>query len=86
MRDERSGAKRRMQLTKDYVTGNETFEKGSIGTVIEETTRKDRKLKIKLDKDTKKKKRTYRLIPQENCQSTSLNSGEEFTEFESMEY
>ena len=48
-----------MQLPKDYVTGNETFKAGSIGTVIEGTTRKDRKLKIKLDKDTEKK---YRLI------------------------
>jgi len=87
LRDERSGAKRRMQLTEEYVTGNETFEKGSIGTFLGKITRKGRKyVKIKLDKDTKKKKRTYRLIPQENCQSTSPNSGEEFTEFESMEY
>ena len=45
-----------MQLTKGYVTGNETFKAGSIGTVIEGTTRKDRKLKIKLDKDTTEKK------------------------------
>ena len=45
-----------MQLTKDYVTGNETFKAGSIGAVIEGTTRKDRKLKIKLDKDTTDKK------------------------------
>ena len=45
-----------MQLTKDYVTGNETFKAGSIGTVIEGTIRKDRKLKIKLDKDTTEKK------------------------------
>jgi hypothetical protein len=44
-----------MQLTKGYVTGNETFKAGSIGTVIEETTRKDRKLKIKLEVDTKEK-------------------------------
>ncbi len=44
-----------MQLTKDYVTGNETFKAGSIGAVIEGTTRKDRKLKIKLDMDTKEK-------------------------------
>ena len=45
-----------MQLTKGYVTGNETFKAGSIGAVIEGTTRKDRKLKIKLDTDTKEKK------------------------------
>ena len=44
-----------MQLTKDYVTGNETFKAGSIWAVIEGTTRKDRKLKIKLDMDTKEK-------------------------------
>ena len=54
-RDEMGGATRRMQLTKDYVTGNETFKAGSIGTVIEGTTRKDRKLKIKLDMNTKEK-------------------------------
>ena len=54
-RDEMGGATRRMQLTKDYVTGNETFKAGSIWAVIEGTTRKDRKLKIKLDMDTKEK-------------------------------
>lgn len=26
-----------IQLTKDYTTGNDTFKKGSIGTVIEAT-------------------------------------------------
>ena len=55
-RDEMGGATRRMQLTKDYVTANATFQAGCIGTVIEGTTRKDRKLKIKLDKDTTEKK------------------------------
>ena len=39
-----------IQLTKDYTTGNETFKQGSRGTVIEATSRKDRKLKVKLDK------------------------------------
>ena len=57
LRDERSGAKRRMQLTKEYKTGGETFAAGSIGTFIGEITRKGTKyVKIKLDKDTKKKK------------------------------
>ena len=70
-RDETSGAKRVVQLTKDYVTGNETFETGSIGTVIEETPRKDRKLKIKLDKDTKKK---YRLIRETELQAYTFRN------------
>ena len=52
---------RAIQLTKDYTTGNETFKQGSRGTVIEAASRKDRKLKVKLDNDTKK----YRLI--EGC-------------------
>ena len=64
-RDEMSDVKRVIQLTRDYTTGSETFKKGSIGTVIEETTRKDRKLKVKLDKDTKKK---YRLIMEKDLQ------------------
>ena len=38
----------------DYVI----FKQGSIGTVIEATSRKDRKLKVKFNNDTKK----YRLI------------------------
>ena len=59
LRDEMSGVERRIHLTNDYTTGGETFEKGSIGMVIGETTRKGRKyLKIKFDKDTK----NYRLI------------------------
>ena len=49
---------RAIQLTKDYTTGNETFKQGSRGTVIEATSRKDRKLKVKFNNDTKK----YRLI------------------------
>ena len=57
-RDEMGGATRRMQLTKDYVTANVTFQAGCIGTVIEGPTHKDRKLKIKLDKDTTQKKNT----------------------------
>ena len=38
-RDEMGGATRRMQLTKDYTTGNVTFKQGSTGTVIEATSR-----------------------------------------------
>ena len=72
-REERSGVKRFVQLTKDYVRGNETFEKGTIGTVIEETTRKDRKLKIKLDKDTKK----YRLIRETDLQAYTFKNEKE---------
>ena len=50
---------REIQLTKDYTTGNETFKQGSRGTVIEATSRKDGKLKVKLDDDDTK---TFRLI------------------------
>ena len=50
---------REIQLTKDYTTGNETFKQGSRGTVIEATSRKDGKLKVKLDNDDTK---TFRLI------------------------
>ena len=74
-RDEMGGATRRMQLTKEYKTGDETFEAGSIGTVIEGTTRKDRKLKIKLDKDTKEKK--YRLIKETHLQPYTVNNEKE---------
>ena len=56
--NERSIVGRDIQLTKDYTTGNETFKQGSRGTVIEATSRKDRKLKVKFNNDTKK----YRLI------------------------
>ena len=50
---------REIQLTKDYTTGNETFKQGSRGTVIEAASRKDGKLKVKLDNDDTK---TFRLI------------------------
>ena len=48
-----------IQLTKDYTTGNATFKQGSRGTVIEVPSRKDGKLKVKLDNDNEK---TFRLI------------------------
>ena len=44
--DEMSIVGRRIQLTKDYTTGNATFKQGSRGTVIEATSRKDGKLKV----------------------------------------
>ena len=50
---------REIQLTKDYTTGNATFKQGSRGTVIEVPSRKDGKLKVKLDNDNEK---TFRLI------------------------
>eukprot|EP00942_MAST-04A_sp_MAST-4A-sp1_P014145 g14145.t1 len=43
----------------DYTTGNATFKQGSRGTVIEAPSRKDGKLKVKLDNDNEK---TFRLI------------------------
>ena len=43
-----------IQLTKDYTTGNATFKQGNRGTVIEATSRKDGKLKVKLDNDDTK--------------------------------
>ena len=92
-----SGVERRIQLTNDYTTGGETFEKGSIGTVIGETTRKGRKyLKIKFDKDTKnygliketdlqaytfKNEKEVVCLNEKICQSNSSTSDEE-----SMEY
>ena len=48
-----------IRLKKDYTTGNATFKQGSRGTVIEATSRKDGKLKVKLDNDDTK---TFRLI------------------------
>ena len=74
-RDEMGGATRRMQLMKDYVTANATFQAGSIGTVIEGTTRNDRKLKIKLDKDTTEKK--HRLIKETDLQSYTFKNEKE---------
>ena len=50
---------REIQLTKDYTTGNATFKQGSRGTVIEAPSRKDEKLKVKMDNDNTK---TFRLI------------------------
>ena len=48
--NERSIVGRDIQLTKDYTTGNATFKQGRRGTVIEATSRKDRKLKVKFNK------------------------------------
>ena len=56
---------REIQLTKDYTTGNATFKQGSRGTVIEATSRKDGKLKVKLDNDNTK---TFRLIKERDLQ------------------
>ena len=66
--NERSIVGRDIQLTKDYTTGNETFKQESRGTVIEATSRKDRKLKVKFNNDTKK----YRLIKGYDLQLTTL--------------
>ena len=55
IQDEMSIVGREIQSTKDYTTGNVTFKQGSRGTVIEATLRKDRKLKVKFNNDTKKK-------------------------------
>ena len=50
---------RTIQLMKDYTTGKmKPLNKEVGGTVIEATSRKDRKLKVKFNNDTKK----YRLI------------------------
>ena len=58
--DETSIVGRIIQLRKDYTTGNATFKQGSRGTLIEATSRKDGKLKVKLDK--RQYKNIYRLI------------------------
>ena len=78
---------REIQLTKDYTTGNETFKQGSRGTVIEVPSRKDGKLKVKLDNDNEK---TFRLIKECDLQlyegvACSPNSNSQ-TEEESFEY
>ena len=78
---------REIQLTKDYTTGNETFKQGSRGTVIEATSRKDGKLKVKLDNDDTK---TFRLIKECDLQfydgvASSPNCKSQ-TEEESFEY
>ena len=78
---------REIQLTKDYTTGNATFKQGSRGTVIEATSRKDGKLKVKLDNDNTK---TFRLIKQCDLQlyeGVALSSNSESqTEEQSFEY
>ena len=76
---------REIQLTKDYTTGNATFKQGSRGTVIEATSRKDGKLKVKLDNDNTK---TFRLINECDLQlyeGVSFNSQSQ-TEEQSFEY
>jgi hypothetical protein len=77
---------REIQLTKDYTTGNATFKQGSRGTVIEAPSRKDGKLKVKLDNDNEK---TFRLIKECDLQlyeggplSSSSESQTEETSFE----
>ena len=76
-----------IQLTKDYTTGNATFKQGSRGTVIEAPSRKDGKLKVKLDNDNTK---TFRLIKQCDLQlyeGVALSSNSESqTEEQSFEY
>ena len=76
-----------IQLRKDYTTGNATFKQGSRGTVIEATSRKDGKLKVKLDNDNTK---TFRLIKQCDLQlyeGVPLSSNSESqTEKQSFEY
>ena len=57
--DETIAVGRIIQIRKDYTTGNATFKQGSRGTVIEVPSRKDGKLKVKLDNDNEK---TFRLI------------------------
>ena len=76
-----------IQLRKDYTTGNATFKQGSRGTVIEATSRKDGKLKVKLDNDDTK---TFRLIKECDLQlyegvASSPNCTSQ-TEEESFEY
>ena len=70
-----------------YTTGNATFKQGSRGTVIEATSRKDGKLKVKLDNDNTK---TFRLIKQCDLQlyeGVPLSSNSESqTEEQSFEY
>ena len=78
---------REIQLTKDYTTGNATFKQGSRGTVIEATSRKDGKLKVKLDNDNTK---TFILIKPCDLQlyeGVALSSNSESqTEEQSFEY
>ena len=85
--DEMSIVGRKIQLMKDYTTGNATFKRGSRGTVIEATSRKDGKLKVELDNDNTK---TFRLIKQCDLQlyeGVALSSNSESqTEEQSFEY
>ena len=78
---------REIQLTKDYTTGNATFKQGSRGTVIEVPSRKDGKLKVKLDNDNEK---TFRLIKECDLQLYEGGplsfSSESQTEETSIEY
>ena len=78
---------REIQLTKDYTTGNATFKQGSRGTVIEVPSRKDGKLKVKLDNDNEK---TFRLIKESDLQlyegGPLSSSSESQTEEPSFEY
>jgi hypothetical protein len=85
--DEMSIVGRKIQLMKDYTTGNATFKQGSRGIVIEATSRKDGKLKVKLDNDDTK---TFRLIKECDLQlyegvASSPNCKSQ-TEEESFEY
>ena len=78
---------REIQLTKEYTTGNAIFKQGSRGTVIEAPSRKDGKLKVKLDNDDTK---TFRLIKECDLQlyegvASSPNCKSQ-TEEESFEY
>ena len=74
-------------LPREDTTGNATFKQGSRGTVIEATSRKDGKLKVKLDNDNTK---TFRLIKQCDLQlyeGVALSSNSESqTEEQSFEY
>ena len=85
--DEMSIVRRIIQFTKDYTTGNATFKQGSRGTVIEATSRKDGKLKVKLDNDNEK---TFRLIKECDLQlyegGPLSSSSESQTEAPSFEY
>ena len=86
IRDDMSVVGSVIQLTKDYTTGNETFKQESRGTVIEATSRKDRKWKVSLDNDTKK----YRLVKARDLQlyeaATLLPNSKSQTDEDSFEY
>ena len=78
---------REIQLTKDYTTGNATFKQGSRGTVIEATSRKDGKLKVKLDNDNSKTFRLIKACVLQLYEGVSLSSNSESqTEEQSFEY